>query len=68
MMSKTQIITLLNGVYQDGANFYHDNQDPPLLASYPELVNGDGDIGGAISARVRFAKEFPHHVDVREIS
>lgn len=40
--------------YQDGANFYKDDDSGELLASYPELVKNDYDLDGAAAARAKF--------------
>lgn len=53
----------LDGAFQDGPDFYHeDGYLAGLIVSYPEMVNGDFDMSGAIAARDRFAREFPEFV------
>lgn len=43
--------------YQDGPDFY--DVKGALIASFPELVNGDADFQGAALARYEFRRRFP---------
>lgn len=48
--------------FQDGPDFYLEETEEhgaQLLASYPQLVQGDWDMDGARLAREHFALQFP---------
>lgn len=46
--------------YQDGAQFY-DAFTKCMIASFPHMVKGDGDMEGAVAARAAFIRVFPEY-------
>jgi hypothetical protein len=66
--AQLMIIKLINGVFQDGADFYREIIGPDdeaiseHIKSYPNIVKNDYDMEGARKAREAFAKEFPQDV------
>lgn len=52
---------------QDGPDFYRDDDEDYavdadlLIASYPALVVGDGDLVGAMAARQQFLIDHPQY-------
>jgi hypothetical protein len=56
----------LVGCWQDGPDFYRENNDE-LLASFHHLVRDDYDNAGAVRAREAFAAAFPQHVRVEAL-
>lgn len=52
----------LRGAYQDGAQFYRE-EDDSLIAEYPGVVQNDHDMHGAQSARRLFAIDHPDFIE-----